>query len=59
MGGAHHFPLVGAPGCLDFGVGPRADGLPQRVEELFGTRDVALEGVGHQRRTGPAGRVSG
>ena len=28
-GGAYHFPLVRTPRCLDFGVGPRADGLAE------------------------------
>ena len=44
-GGAHHFPLVGAPSCLHFGVGSRADGLPQSVVQFLGGSHAALKGV--------------
>ena len=44
-GGAHHFPLVGAPSCLHFGVGSTADGLSQSVVQFLGSSDTALKGV--------------
>ena len=44
-GGAHHFPLVGAPSCLYFGVGSTADGLSQSVVQFLGSSHAALKGV--------------
>ena len=55
IGGTHQLLLVRTPRCLHFGVGSRADGLPQSVVKLLWVSEVLLEGV-HGSREGRVGR---